>query len=38
MTDIATTKEQDYNIVWPGVRGFYLGPKLTDEECWWWKD
>jgi putative tricarboxylic transport membrane protein len=27
MKDIPTAKEQGYDIVWPVVRGFYLGPK-----------
>ncbi len=28
MKDIPTAKEQGYDIVWPVVRGFYLGPKV----------
>ncbi len=27
MKEIPTAKEQGYDIVWPVVRGFYLGPK-----------
>ncbi|WP_437879659.1 Bug family tripartite tricarboxylate transporter substrate binding protein [Pseudomonas sp. LRF_L74] len=37
-SDIPTAKEQGYDITWPVVRGFYLGPKVTDEEYAWWKD
>jgi len=37
MKDIPTAKEQGYDIVWPVVRGFYLGPKVTDAEYDWWK-
>ena len=32
MKDIPTAKEQGYDIVWPVVRGFYLGPKVSDED------
>lgn len=37
MKNIPTAKEQGYDIVWPVIRGFYLGPKVTDEEYNWWK-
>ncbi|RMU74093.1 Tripartite tricarboxylate transport system protein TctC [Pseudomonas syringae pv. apii] len=37
MKDIPTAKEQGYDIVWPVVRGFYLGPKVSDEDYNWWK-
>lgn len=32
MANIPTAKEQGYDIVWPVVRGFYLGPKVSDED------
>ena len=35
--DIPTAKEQGYDISWPVVRGFYLGPKVSDEDYAWWK-
>lgn len=35
--NIPTAKEQGYDITWPVVRGFYLGPKVSDEEYAWWK-
>ncbi|MCP8464506.1 tripartite tricarboxylate transporter substrate binding protein [Pseudomonas sp. ZM23] len=38
MTDIPTAKEQGYDIVWPVVRGFYLGPKVSEEDYAFWKD
>jgi putative tricarboxylic transport membrane protein len=37
MKNIPTAKEQGYDIVWPVVRGFYLGPKVSDEDYNWWK-
>ncbi|MEJ8318101.1 Bug family tripartite tricarboxylate transporter substrate binding protein [Pseudomonas oryzihabitans] len=37
MKDIPTAKEQGFDIVWPVVRGFYLGPKVSDEDYNWWK-
>ncbi|WP_414079659.1 Bug family tripartite tricarboxylate transporter substrate binding protein [Xenorhabdus bovienii] len=33
---IPTAKEQGYNLVWPIIRGFYIGPKVTDEHYQWW--
>jgi len=38
MSEIPTAKEQGYDIVWPVVRGFYLGPKVSDEDYAWWKE
>lgn len=37
MKGIPTAREQGYDIVWPVVRGFYLGPKVSDEDYNWWK-
>ena len=37
MKNIPTAKEQGYDIQWPVVRGFYLGPKVSDEDYAWWK-
>lgn len=37
MKDIPTAKEQGYDIEWPVVRGFYVGPKVSDEDYAWWK-
>ena len=38
VSDIATAKEQGYDVVWPVIRGFYLGPKVSDEAYNWWKN
>ena len=38
MNDIPTAREQGYDIVWPVVRGFYLGPKVSDQDYAWWKN
>ncbi|KOC92055.1 Bug family tripartite tricarboxylate transporter substrate binding protein [Winslowiella iniecta] len=35
---IPTAKEQGFDIVWPVIRGFYLGPKVSDAEYQWWQD
>ena len=33
---IPTAKEQGYNISWPTIRGFYVGPKVSDADYRWW--
>lgn len=38
MADIPTAKEQGYDVVWPVVRGFYMGPDVSDAAYNWWKD
>lgn len=38
LADVPTAKEQGFDIVWPVIRGFYLGPKVTDAEYQWWSD
>ncbi|MDF5977495.1 tripartite tricarboxylate transporter substrate-binding protein [Pseudomonas aeruginosa] len=38
MANIPTAKEQGYDIIRPVVRGFYLGPKVSDEDYAWWKN
>jgi len=37
LADIPTAKEQGYDIVWPVIRGFYMGPEVSDEQYNWWK-
>ncbi|CAD5109101.1 tripartite tricarboxylate transporter substrate binding protein [Zestomonas carbonaria] len=37
VADIPTAKEQGYDVVWPVIRGFYVGPKVSDEAYAWWK-
>src|SRR5690554_5275529 len=36
MSDIPTAKEQGFDIEWPIIRGFYVGPKVSDEDYNWW--
>lgn len=36
LADVPTAKEQGYDIEWPIIRGFYLGPKVSDEDYNWW--
>ncbi|MDD1509729.1 Bug family tripartite tricarboxylate transporter substrate binding protein [Pseudomonas sp. CNPSo 3701] len=38
VADIPTAKEQGYDVVWPVIRGFYVGPKVSDEAYTWWKN
>ena len=37
LADIPTAKEQGYDIVWPVIRGFYMGPEVSDAQYNWWK-
>ncbi|WP_369959734.1 Bug family tripartite tricarboxylate transporter substrate binding protein [Pseudomonas benzenivorans] len=37
LADIPTAKEQGYDISWPVIRGFYVGPEVSDEQYGWWK-
>lgn len=36
MSDIPTAAEQGYDISWPIIRGFYVGPEVSDEQYQWW--
>lgn len=38
LSEVPTAKEQGFDIEWPIIRGFYLGPKVTDAEYQWWED
>ncbi|PNM25156.1 tripartite tricarboxylate transporter substrate binding protein [Yersinia enterocolitica] len=38
LANIPTAKEQGFNLVWPIIRGFYLGPKISDAEYQWWTE
>ncbi|MBE5252271.1 Bug family tripartite tricarboxylate transporter substrate binding protein [Mixta mediterraneensis] len=38
LANVPTAKEQGFDVVWPIIRGFYLGPKVTDAEYKWWED
>lgn len=35
---IPTAREQGYDVTWPVVRGFYMGPKVSDADFAWWKN
>ncbi|WP_434457242.1 tripartite tricarboxylate transporter substrate binding protein [Stutzerimonas urumqiensis] len=37
LSNIPTAKEQGYDITWPVIRGFYMGPEVSDEDYNWWK-
>ncbi|WP_315710092.1 Bug family tripartite tricarboxylate transporter substrate binding protein [Brenneria uluponensis] len=37
LANIPTAKEQGYDLVWPVIRGFYLGPKVSDTTYQWWE-
>ncbi|MDO9024251.1 MAG: tripartite tricarboxylate transporter substrate binding protein [Zwartia sp.] len=38
LADVPTATEQGYKINWPIIRGFYLGPKVSDKDYNWWVD
>ncbi|QEY23753.1 Bug family tripartite tricarboxylate transporter substrate binding protein [Neisseria animalis] len=35
--DIPTAKEQGFDVEWPIIRGYYMGPKVSEESYQWWK-
>lgn len=37
LADIPTVKESGCDASWPIVRGFYMGPEVSDENYNWWK-
>ena len=37
LADIPTAKEQGFDMSWPVVRGFYVGPDVSDAQYQWWK-
>lgn len=36
LANVPTATEQGYKINWPIIRGFYLGPKVSDKDYDWW--
>lgn len=38
MKDLPTAKEQGFDIEWPVIRGYYMGPDVSAESYQWWKD
>ena len=37
LAEIPTAKEQGFDVEWPVIRGYYMGPKVSDEAYNWWK-
>ena len=35
---VPTAKEQGHDITWPIIRGFFVGPKVSDADYQWWLD
>jgi putative tricarboxylic transport membrane protein len=33
---VPTAKEQGHDVTWPIIRGFYVGPKVSDDDYNWW--
>jgi putative tricarboxylic transport membrane protein len=38
LANVPTAKEQGYDIEWPIIRGFYMGPKVSDADFKAWAD
>lgn len=38
LAQVPTAKEQGHDIEWPIVRGFYVGPKVSDADAKVWSD
>ncbi|WZB64238.1 tripartite tricarboxylate transporter substrate binding protein [Achromobacter xylosoxidans] len=36
LNTVPTAREQGYDIVWPIIRGFYVGPKVSDSDYEFW--
>ena len=36
LAKIPTAKELGYDIVWAQIRGYYMAPKVSDEQYQWW--
>lgn len=36
LNTVPTAREQGYDIVWPIIRGFYVGPKVSDSDYAFW--
>ncbi|MGO2505652.1 MAG: Bug family tripartite tricarboxylate transporter substrate binding protein [Psychrobacter alimentarius] len=37
MADVPTAVEQGYDVTWPVVRGYYMGPDVSPAAYDWWK-
>ena len=38
LANVPTAKEQGFDIEWPIIRGFYMGPKVSDADFKTWSD
>lgn len=38
LADVPTAKEQGYDVVWPVIRGYYMGPDVSEASYKWWKN
>ena len=38
LAQVPTATEQGYQIEWPIIRGYYVGPKVSDADYQWWVD
>ncbi|MBL8350088.1 MAG: tripartite tricarboxylate transporter substrate binding protein [Burkholderiaceae bacterium] len=38
LANVPTAREQDVDVEWPIIRGFYLGPKVSDADYKVWSD
>jgi len=38
LSSVPTAAEQGFDIQWPIIRGFYVGPKVSDDDYKWWVD
>lgn len=38
LAEVPTAVEQGFDIKWPIVRGFYVGPDVSDADYKWWSD
>jgi len=36
LAQIPTAKELGYDVVWPAIRGFYMAPKVSQQDYEWW--
>lgn len=38
LASVPTAKEQGYDIQWPLIRGYYMGPEVKPEVVAWWRE
>lgn len=38
LSELPTAKEQGYDVEWPVIRGYYMGPDVSDSTYNWWKE